>query len=340
MTAHLPVSSENISFLESVELTELHAHLGAALSATELWEMAHDQGLKLPTKDYRQFERLVNVYEAKDFEEQLKIFDLTEKIQSSPEAMFHALQHVISEAYRKNNITTLELRFNPIFRCQDGERDMDHILVFALQGMERAQLKYGVRAGLILCMDRRLSLEKNTAIVKKAIKYKDRGVVGIDLAGPVLRSEQSQTFRPRDIAHLAAEARAAGLGVTFHTGEVTGVDEMWEVVKEVQPDRIGHGIACVKDESLMVELREKNIVLELCPSSNIHTKVLQDYDAVRDVFVQIKKHGVPYTINTDWPATLGLSLRQQIAQLLEHNVINKEDVLQANAVAVNASFIE
>jgi adenosine deaminase len=339
MIPHTLSAQDTMAFLESIELTELHAHLGAALSATELWEMAHDQGLRLPTKEYREFERLVNVYEAKDFEEQLKIFDLTEKIQSSPEAMFHAVQHVISEAYRKNNITTLELRFNPIFRCQDGARDMDHILVFALQGLERAQLKYGVRAGLILCMDRRLPLEKNTAIVKKAIKYKDRGVVGIDVAGPVQRNTHSQTFRPRDIAHLAAEAREAGLGVTFHTGEVTGVDEMWEVVNEVKPHRIGHGIACVSDPKLMAHLKKEHIVLELCPSSNIHTKVLKDYEAVKEVFGVLREHQVPYTINTDWPATLGLSLRQQISYLLEYKVVTKEEVLAANKLAAQASFI-
>ncbi|MFZ5376176.1 MAG: adenosine deaminase [Patescibacteria group bacterium] len=327
------------SFLDNLELAELHAHLGAALSGTELWEMAHDQGLKLPTKDYRTFEKMVSVGEAKDLEDQLKIFDLTEKIQSSPEAMFHAVQHVISEAYRKNNITTIELRFNPIFRCQEGERDMDHILIFALQGMERAQLKYNVRAGLILCLDRRLSLEKNAAIVRKAIKYHDRGIVGIDMAGPTERNKYCRSFQPKDITNLVSEAKEAGLGITFHTGEATDTEEMWQVVEELKPNRIGHGVACVNDEKLMDKLREENIVLELCPYSNLHTKVLKDYQAVKNVIDALKKHGVLFTINTDWPATLSLSLRDLIAELVRNRILSEKEIIHCNEIAHQAAFV-
>ena len=79
----------DLSFLNNVELTELHAHLGFSVSPTMLWELAHDQGLKLPTKDYWQFERLITIYETKEYEEYLKLYDLTEKIQSSPEAYIH-----------------------------------------------------------------------------------------------------------------------------------------------------------------------------------------------------------------------------------------------------------
>ena len=96
----------DLSFLNNVGLTELHTHLGFSVSPTMLWEMAHDQGLRLPTKNYWEFEKMVTIYEEKDYEEYLQLYDLTEKIQSSPEALFMAAEHAVSVAYRKNNITT------------------------------------------------------------------------------------------------------------------------------------------------------------------------------------------------------------------------------------------
>ncbi|MEK7513373.1 MAG: adenosine deaminase, partial [Patescibacteria group bacterium] len=215
----------DIKFLDGVELTELHTHVGASVSPTMLWEMAHNQGIKLPTKDYWQFEKLITLQHKENLEDYLKKFELTELIQSSPEAMFTAMETAVSGAFRKNNITTLELRYNPIFRNRRGERDLDHTIVFSLQGLERACLKYPVRAGVILCLDRRLSVNLNKIIVAKAIKYKNRGVVGIDLAGPY-----TGAIKAKMIKGLVSEAKAAGLGVTIHTGETPDVQEMWQVV--------------------------------------------------------------------------------------------------------------
>ncbi len=329
----------DLSFLDGVELTELHAHLGFSVSPTMLWELAHDQGLKLPTKDYWKFEKLVTIYETKEYNEYLKLYDLTEKIQSSPEALFTAAQTAISGAYRKNNITRLELRFNPILRARDGERDLDHLIVFTLQGMERAMLKYPVKAGIILMMDRRFSEEENAVIVQKAMKYKTRGVVGIDLAGPISLNDKSKAFKPKHIARLVNEAKHAGLGVTIHTGEATNIKEMWDVIMELAPDRIGHGIACIKDPKLMNYLSRHHIVLETCPTSNLHTKLIKNLDQMRTIYQILKKHHVPFTINTDGPEMQRISLRGEYELLLTNNILTKEDLLSANEIAKKASFI-
>jgi adenosine deaminase len=332
-------SSPVLQFLDGVELTELHTHVGFSISATMLWELAHDQGIRLPTKNYWEFEKMITIHEAKDYEEYLKMYDWTEKIQSSPEALFTGMQNIISGAYRKNNITKLEMRFNPILRNRNGERDLDHLIVFAIQGMERAMLKYPVQAGIILMMDRRFTPEQNAAVVKKAIKYHHRGVVGIDLAGPIAHNEDSRGFRPINIKPLVDEARAAGLGVTIHTGEATGVDEMWEVVKELKPDRIGHGIGCVNDPELMAHLVAQKIVLETCPTSNLHTKVVKDFDHMRQIYATLKENGVPFTINTDGPEMQCISLRAEFEKLLANDILTQADILKANEIASQASFL-
>ncbi|MFA4930823.1 MAG: adenosine deaminase [Patescibacteria group bacterium] len=329
----------DLSFLKNVALTELHTHLGFSVSPNMLWEMAHNRGLRLPTKDYWEFVKLVTFHERKEYEEYLMLYDLTEKIQSSPEALFTAAQTAISGAYRSNNITKLELRFNPILRNQSGEKDLDHLIVFTLQGMERAMLKYPVQAGIILMMDRRFDIKANSAIVDKAIKYHHRGVVGIDLAGPIKRNNNSRGFKCSDVADLIKKARKAGLGITVHTGEATNIEEMWEVVETFKPDRIGHGIAAVNDPKLMKFLSQKNMVLETCPTSNLNTKLVRDYDHMREIYDKLKEYKIPFTINTDGPEMQLISLRHEFKKLLDNDILNKKDILQANKIAAKASFI-
>jgi len=329
----------NLSFLKNVELTELHVHVGSAVSALELWEIAQDQGLRLPTKDYWAFHKLIKMSTPEQYEEYLKRFDLTEKIQSSPNAMFEVIQRGIAKAYLKNNITKIELRFNPIYRNQKGSIDLDHIIVYAIHGMERAMLKFPVQAGLVLCLDRRLSNKENAGIVKKAIKYHKRGVVGIDLAGSISANDHARSFQPAQIKEMVADAKAAGLGITIHTGEVTEVNEMWEVIHELKPDRLGHGIACVHDPKLMKYLKEQNIVLETCPSSNLQTKVIANFDQMRQIYRALLNHQVKFTINTDGPEFLDTSLLHEYQLLLANHILTKEEILKANQIASAASFI-
>lgn len=340
MVKKVQPKQKQLDFIAGIELAELHTHLGFSISATMLWELAHDQGLKLPATDYWEFENLVSIHKKKSYEDYLKMFDLTERIQSSPQAMFVGMQSILSGAYRKSNITKLEVRFNPLLRSRDKEIDVDHIITFALQGLERGMLKYPIKAGLILCMDRRFEYRLNQIIVDKAIKYKDRGVVGVDLAGPIERTDQSQRFKPEDVKDLIDTARAEGLGITIHTGEATGLEEMWEVVEILQPHRIGHGIACVEDEAMMRRLAEDGIVLELCPTSNLHTSLLRDYEHMRQVYQTIRDHGVGFTINTDGPEMQLTSLRNEYYLLLKHNVFSPEDLIQANQRAHQVSFIK
>jgi len=321
-------------WLEKLELTELHTHVGASVSPTMLWEMAHNQGIKLPTKDYWQFERLITLQHKENLKDYLKKFELTELIQSSPEAMFTAMETAVSGAFRKNNITTLELRYNPIFRNRRGERDLDHTIVFSLQGIERACLKYPVRAGVILCMDRRISVKMNEIIVAKAIKYKNRGVVGIDLAGSYDGPIKAKMIKP-----LVTKARAAGLGITIHTGETPDVKEMWECINELKPDRVGHGIAAATDPKLMRLLSKNKIVLEICPTSNINTKVVSGYPQLKQILARFTEFGVRFTINTDGSEMQQVNLREEFQRLFNNKVLTQDQLVKANEIAKKASFI-
>src|ERR671931_391735 len=189
-------------------LAELHTHLGASVASDILWSLAHEQGIALPVKDYWEFDRLVTIADPRrvdSLDALNQIYHWTELIQSSPLAVERSVHAAIGGADRSQGITTLELRFNPMKRNRGGERDLDHIILAATRGLDRASIDY-----------------------------------------PQLRP-------------MVDEARAAGLGVTIHVGEEggeTGRDEIGEVVAELRPDRIGHGILAAGDAELMRALRE------------------------------------------------------------------------------------
>jgi adenosine deaminase len=324
-------------------LAELHTHLGGSVSSDILWSLAHEQGIALPVKDYWEFERLVTISDPRgvaDLDALDAIYHWTEVIQSSPIAVERSVHAAIGGAYRSQGITTLELRFNPMKRNRGGERDLDHIILAAIRGLDRASLEYPqTHAGLILMMDRTFTQELNAIIVEKAIRWAPRGIVGIDVAGPRPRGER---YPYRDLQPLVEDARDAGLGVTIHVGEEggdAGVEEIGEVVETLRPDRIGHGILAARDPELMDALREREIVLEVCPTSNLLTKALESEHAVRDTFRAFVAAGVQFTIATDGPEMMRTHLRDEFELLIRIGALEREQVVEANTRGHAASFL-
>ncbi|OGL77125.1 hypothetical protein A3J43_02280 [Candidatus Uhrbacteria bacterium RIFCSPHIGHO2_12_FULL_54_23] len=320
-------------------LAELHSHLGAAVDAAILWTLAHEQGIKLPTKDYWAFENIVTIKKTGEIKEVLGLdrnfYHWTELIQSSPLAIEPAVHGTISGAYRANNIVVHELRFNPMKRNRGGERDLDYIIIAAIRGMEKATLEYpAVRAGLILMLDREFPRRLNEIIFEKAKKYQHRGVIGIDIAGP-----QSGKFRIEEYKDLFVEAKELGFGVTLHTGEEGSLKEMSYIIREIQPHRIGHGFMAWNNARVMKSLVEHGITLELCPRSNLNVGVIKSIAAMRRMYGALARHRVKLTINTDGPEMHGTNLRQELEFLRKQKILTATQLQECIDNAFDASFI-
>jgi adenosine deaminase len=324
-------------------LAELHTHLGGSVSSDILWSLAHEQGIALPVKDYWEFDRLVTIADPRgvaDLNALDAIYHWTELIQSSPIAVERSVHAAIGGAYRSQGITTLELRFNPMKRNRGGERDLDHIILAAIRGLDLASLEYPqVNAGLILMMDRTFSQEMNAVIVDKAIRWAPRGICGIDVAGPRPHGER---YAYRELQPLVEEAREAGLGVTIHVGEEggdAGIEEIAEVIETLRPDRIGHGILAARNLELMETLRATEIVLEICPTSNLLTKALESEESVRETFRAFTDNGVLFTIATDGPEMMRTHLRDEFELLVRIGALEREQLPIANERGHAASFV-
>jgi adenosine deaminase len=187
-------------------------------------------------------------------------------------------------------------------------------------------------------MDRTFDRRLNEIIVEKAIRWANRGIVGVDIAGP---RPDGARYDYTQLAPLVDTAREAGLGVTIHVGEEggdVGREEIAEVVEHLRPERIGHGILAAGDPELMRALRDAGTVLEICPTSNLLTKALADEAAVRETLRRFVEHGVAFTIATDGPEMMRTHLRDELELLLRIEALDEEELREANARAHAAAF--
>ncbi len=326
-------------------LVDLHIHVGGAVAPHVLFGIAHEQGFKLPVKNYWEFVDLVTAKQSsiKSLDDYLKIMhQWTEKIQSSPAAIERSVYEIICKEYRSSRVEHIELRFNPMKRNLGGERDLDHIIHAALRGMDRAVLEYGVKACLLFCLAREFDHSTNEIIVEKAIKYAHRGVLGIDLAGPESHNlELSLQDVPR-YEKLFERARAAGLKTTLHTGETThtGAAGVKAALKYLKPNRIGHGIQAAYDEEALKMLADSGVVLEICPTSNLYTRAVKDLAELKQVLKAFQSHKIPFTINTDGPYLLDTDMAKESILLLDNGVLTQQELAQCFEISKRASFIQ
>lgn len=320
-------------------LADLHAHLTASINPSIYWQIAHDLGIKLPKSNFHEFINYITL--SSDKKSTLKEYldtiyhPVLNKLSTGTHAVERATYEIMSGAYR-NNITLIELRNNPMKHNNNAELDLDHIIMAMLRGMERALLEYkNLQAGIIFCLDRQFSYQQNAIIVEKAIKYRKRGVIGIDFA-----NYNTQGFNFQDYKDIVQKAKDAGLGITVHTGETDDTNDMWEAIEYLSPARIGHGIKAAYDEKLMQEIANRKIVLEVCPLSNLATKAVRDFEELKMILQRLDAFNVLFSINTDWPEIIeDAHLWKQIDMLEKENILTKEQLLACNQTAFASSFI-
>lgn len=324
---------------KEIGLAELHDHLGGAVTPPVLWSMAHDQGLKLPTKDYWEFSKLVTIQSKyKNLNSYATNYNLPELIQSSPYAVERSVYEVIGKAYRKSNITLHELRFNPMLRNRSGEQDLDHIITGSLRGLQRALLEYhNIKAGIIIMLHRPFSYRQNQIAVEKAIQYSgERGIIGIDLAGPRIKDHHPYS----KLKKLFTDARKYNLGTTIHVGEEGGsTREFWEVIDNLNPQRIGHGILAYKDKKLMRELSVRKITLEICPTSNLNTGAVKSLAELKKIIRTLLDNKVQLTINTDGAALNATTIKNEMQLLFDNKIMTQAELFEANQNAFSSTFI-
>lgn len=359
MKSHLEGYAEpDLSWLGTPQhpLADLHFHLGTSVSITKLGDIIGDRGQRIRGKvpDSRDLEDLIMVSpeepcDMKEYFENI-YHPFLDAVIGGREVVEDCTQTIFSGAYR-NKIDIAELRTAPLkHNGKDGSYRLGNLLIGLTHGLDDALVKHKkLRAGLIFCLDRgwahqgsevrdrtgKSGFQKNQITVEKAIQFKSRGVVGIDIAG----LGSPDPFPVEQYVDLFQEARAAGLGVTIHAGEHEDANDI-ERMLVLEPSRIGHGILAAYDPRLMGILRERGIVLEICPASNLATRAVRDVEQLVHIINTFVKNDVRFAIATDWPETIrGGRLADQY-KLLARAGISTEILQRAAQNGVEAAFVK
>jgi len=237
----------------------------------------------------------------------------------------------LMEQLKSDNVIYAEIRFAPLLHISQGLTPAEVVQTIN-DALTVGIHNTGVEARLILCTLRHYFQEQSMETVKLVEKFKGSKVVAFDIAG-------DEAGYPID-AHTAAfiYAKEKNIYTTSHAGEACGAQSVWETLHHFHPSRIGHGIRSVEDERLLDFLKKKDIHLEVCPTSNVQTNVV---DTINDHPAgKIYQHGVSMSINTDARTVSPITLTSEYALLEKTFGWGKEHFLTCNLEAIEHSFCE
>ena len=228
-----------------------------------------------------------------------------------------------------DNVIYAEIRFAPLLHLKKGLSSKNVVEIVSNKTKIESE-KSGIEVGLILCTLRHFSVDQSLQTVKLVKDFLDKNVVGFDIAAdeagfPIDNHIKSFQF-----------ARDNNIFCTAHAGEALGADSVINTLKYLKPNRIGHGVRCIEDNSLIEKIKKENIHLEICVTSNMVTKVFNDLKDHPVDFLLNK--GISLSINTDGRTISNTTLNKEYVLLNKEFNWLKNKFLEVNINAMKASF--
>jgi len=284
---------------------ELHVHLEGTVRPRTLLDMATRNDLPLPVDTIEGVEAL---YEFTDFAHFIEVWILTTNVMRTSDDFRQLVVDYAAEA-AAHGAVYLEAIFSPIERVARGV-SWDDLFEGYCDGAQQAEEDHGVVVRLTPDSYRGADVEATEELARRAMRYRDRGVVGLGLGGP------EANFPPEPYAKAFEIAKAGGLASVPHAGESAGAESIRATMAALKADRIRHGIRAIDDPDLMAELAAEQIVLDVCPTSNLRTRSVPDLAS--HPLPRLIEAGISCSLNTDDPAMFGTDLGREyeIAQQL------------------------
>jgi len=279
-----------LEFIEKLPKTDLHCHLDGSLRLDTILDLARKQHVALPTFDRADLFQLVYAGEkCNSLEDYLQGFDVTLSVMQTEDALERIAFELAEDAW-KENVRYLEVRYCPLLHTREGMRPAT-VIEAVMRGLRAAKRQYGIRYGVILCAIRSQSAEASLRIAELCVAFKNRGVVGFDVAGP-------EVGNPAKVHRQAFQLVIDNnISCTAHAGESFGPDSVHQALHKCGAHRIGHGTRLVENGDLLNYVNDHRIPLEVCPSSNLQTKAATSWESHPvDFYVD---YGLRVTINTD-----------------------------------------
>lgn len=311
--------------IHDMKKVNLHIHLDGSLRPETVYNWIQEEKKDI---NLEQVKKLLMVdKDCRNLNQYLTKFAL-------PVEMLQTKAHIKQSTYElfedlaKENVIYAEVRFAPSLHTQK-DLTYSEIVEAAIEGMNEAKKQYNIKGNLILCCMRgENNKRENLETIQIAAKYLNKGVCGIDLAGA------EALYKTKNFEEEFNLAKKLNIPFTIHAGEADGPESI-RTALEFGAKRIGHGVRCIEDKNLMAELIKKQILLEICPTSNLQTQAIQGEHPLEKIY----KSGIKISINTDNNSVSNTNLEQEYNWILQNTNLKIEDLVNMNINAIRGAFI-
>lgn len=327
--ADKPDYSANMERIRSLPKVELHLHLEGILNEFALFSLMKKNRMRVPgvtrPGDLKDRFRIRNL---RDF---LRLFLQVILPSLKKEEDLLILVNNARDYCLRNNIVYAELYFSPAKLMLQG---MSYAKMLAIldESIERIEEEGGPRLRLLIDVSRGYGVENGMRIARLTRENRKKSILGISLGG----SDRIQ--RGRDFKFVFAYARGQGMHTVAHAGEDTGPQSIWDALNILKAERIGHATSAIRDRRLMDYLKQSQIPLEICLSSNVRTGKYVHSFANHPVH-QFYQRNLLLSINSDDPGIFSSELNEEYAKLYKYLPFSYKDMLALLKMGVHSSFL-
>ncbi len=315
------------SLIRAFPKAELHLHLEGSISAQRF--------RKLSRKYQTEFSGLSpaeirsQLFSYSDFWDFLQSYRVICEHLREPRD-YVALVHDLGPYFESQNIRYAEILMAPSIPARFGF-DVGKILKATTAAAKKVADKLSIEIRWIFDCVRQFGPQAAQETAELALEFRGQGVVGLGLAG------DETAVDSREFEDVFAFARAHELYVHVHAGEIGGPQSVWDAIKILGANRIGHGIQAARDPVLMAYLKDHAIGLDICLTSNARTGAWGPIS--KNPFRLLYKRGVPVTLSTDDPGLFETTLVQEYAHAINHFELADSDLAHIALQSVRSSFL-
>lgn len=318
------------AFLKRLPKTDLHVHLDGSLRLETIIDMAREQNVKLPADNPESLAKAIHMGEdCEDLNDYLKAFAVTLDVLQEEKALYRAAYELAEDAANEN-VRLMEVRYAPTLHTRKGLA-LTRIVETVLDGLAAARADHGIRCNVIISGIRHISSDQSLRLAELAVAYKNKGVVGFDLAGAEYDYPAKQH---RDAFYLV---RNNNVNSTCHAGEAYGPESIHQAIHVCGAHRIGHGTRLREDGDLLNYVNDHRIPLEVCLTSNVQTRAVRDFKSHPLKFYY--DFGVRVTINTDNRLITDTTVTTEYERAVEHFGFDIYDVRQLVLNGFKSAFM-
>lgn len=312
----------NRKTIEKLPKVELHCHLDGSVPMDVLMQLAEDEGM-----DKEMMKNAIAPSDCEDLKDYLSSFEVILSVLQTENSLEKAAYAVVKEAY-KENVKYLELRFGPLLHQAKGLNTKDTIKAVT-KGIDKATEDFPIAVNLLICALRNHSEEENSQLFRDVYESASDLVAGIDVAG-------DEAHYPNEcVATSVSEAKTNGFHITIHSGEC-GCAHNVLTAMHMGATRIGHGVAVKDDPAVIEKVKANNVLLELCPTSNIQTRAVSGWDAYP--LRQFLNEGLLVSISTDNRTVSNTTLTDEFMHCVEHCGVTHQEIKEMSVAAITHSF--